>query len=51
MKNEDICGNCKFFNENKKMVNNDYECDFHHFTVKYDQMGCYKIQFNKLNEK
>lgn len=46
----DICGNCKFFNEHKQMVNGDYECSYHHFTTNPYNYGCYKIQFNKLKE-
>lgn len=46
----DICGNCKFFNEHKKMVNNSYLCDYHNFTTNPYNYGCYKIQFNKLKE-
>jgi hypothetical protein len=45
--NTDICVNCKFFNEHKKMVNDSYLCNYHLFTVKPYQMGCYKIQNNK----
>ena len=46
-----ICGNCKFFNKHKIMVNGSYKCDFHTFTTKPENMGCYKIQFNKINER
>ena len=39
--NNDICGNCEFFNEYKKFVNDNYECKYHNLTVKPEQMGCY----------
>ena len=45
--NTDLCGNCKFFNELKQMVNGSYICNFHQYTVNPLSMGCYKIQFNK----
>ena len=43
----DLCGNCKFFNENKQMVNGSYVCDYHKLTTLPTNLGCYKIQFNK----
>ena len=49
--NNDICGNCEFFNEYKKFVNDNYECKYHNLTVKPEQMGCYKIQFSKKFRK
>jgi hypothetical protein len=45
--NLDICGNCKFFNENKQMVNKAYLCNFHGYTTVPSNRGCYKIQNNK----
>jgi hypothetical protein len=45
--NTDICGNCKFFNEYKKMVNGSYICNFHGLTTEPSNRGCYQIQFNK----
>lgn len=45
--NTDICGNCKYFNERREMVNGSYICDFHTLTTKPLNMGCYQIQFNK----
>jgi len=47
--NIDICENCKFFNHMKKMVNGSYICEYHNFTVNPKDMGCYKIQTNKIN--
>lgn len=47
--NIDICENCKFFNHIKKMVNGSYICEYHNFTVNPKDMGCYKIQTNKIN--
>lgn len=44
------CGNCKFFNEHRKMINGSYICDFHNFTIKPDELCCYKIQFSIKNE-
>lgn len=46
----DICGNCKFFNEHKQMVNGDYKCNYHGLTTNPYNYGCYKIQFNKVKE-
>ena len=45
--NLDICGNCKFFNENKQMVNGSYICNYHGLTTKSTNMGCYQIQKSK----
>ena len=45
--NTDICGNCKLFNDHKKMVNGSYICNFHGLTTKPLNKGCYLIQFNK----
>lgn len=45
---KEICGNCKFFNQYKKMVNNSYLCNFHEYTTKPDNRGCYKIQFSYI---
>ena len=42
----DLCGNCKFFNEHKRMVNGSYLCDFQKYTVNPLNYGCYKIQFS-----
>ena len=47
---EDICGNCKFFNEYKKFVNGNYKCMYHNFTTNPYDYGCYKIQDNKIKE-
>lgn len=49
--NIDICGNCKLFNEYKKMVNGSYICNFHGLTVEPSNRGCYLIQFNKKINK
>ena len=46
--NTDICGNCNFFNEHKKMVNGSYICNYHGLTANPTNMGCYKIQKNKI---
>ena len=48
--NNDICGNCKFFNDHQKMINDSYICKFHNLTVKPENMGCYKIQFSKIDK-
>jgi len=48
MKN--TCENCKFFNDRKIMINGSYICNFHNFTIKPNEIGCYKIQFN-IKEK
>ena len=45
------CGNCKFFDEHKKMVNNSYMCSFHHFTTNPQNMGCYMIQKSRIRNK
>ncbi len=45
--NTDICGNCNFFNEHKKMVNGSYICNYHGLTTNPTNMGCYKIQKTK----
>lgn len=47
----DICKYCKFFEQSRKMVNGSYLCKFHGYTTKPENMGCYKIQFNKTNER
>lgn len=48
----DTCENCKFFNEHKQMANGSYLCNFHQYTTKPSNRGCYKIQYNKIsNEK
>jgi len=47
---KDICGNCKYLNEDKKMINDSYICNFHLYTTKPENMGCYKIQFSKKNQ-
>lgn len=47
MNNIDICKNCKFFNENRKMVNGSYICNFNKYTTNPLNMGCYKIQNSK----
>ena len=47
---DNTCGNCKFFDKNKKYVNDCHPCNFHHLTVKSENMGCYKIQFSKIKE-
>lgn len=46
----DICKNCKFFNSKVKMVNGSYLCNYHYFTVDPNDLGCYKIQFNKKDQ-
>lgn len=43
--NNNICGNCKFFNNRKQMINGKYMCMFHGFPTNYNDIGCYKIQF------
>ncbi len=48
MANIDICKNCKLFNEHKQMVNGSYICNFHGYTTKPENHGCYKIQFNNI---
>lgn len=45
--NTDLCGNCKFFNEHKKMVNGSYICNYHGLTTNPTNMGCYQIQKSK----
>ena len=45
------CGNCKFFNEYKEMVNKENICNYHGFTVNPSNLGCYLIQYNKRIEK
>ena len=49
MKN--TCGNCKFFDENKTMVNGSHPCNFLGLTTKHEQMGCYLIQKFKIRNK
>lgn len=49
--NTDICGNCKFFNEHKQMVNGMFMCQYHYFTTSPEHRGCYKIQFNNVLNK
>ena len=49
--NTDICGNCNFFNEHKKMVNGSYICNYHGLTTNPTNMGCYKIQKTKICQK
>ena len=44
------CGNCKFFNEHRKMINGSYICNFHLYTIKPEEKGCYKIQFSKKDK-
>ena len=48
---QNTCGNCKFFNEGKIMVNGSYICNFHGLTTKPEQMGCYLIQKFKIRNK
>ena len=45
--NTNICGNCKLFNDHKKMVNESYICNFHGLTTEPSNRGCYLIQLNK----
>lgn len=45
---KELCGNCKFFNQNKKMVNGSYFCNFHEYTTNPNELGCYKIQFSYI---
>jgi len=47
---KDICGNCSFFNDHKQMVNGSYVCKYLGLTTNPNNMGCYKIQFSKINE-
>lgn len=47
----DICKYCKFFDKHKQMVSGSYMCNFHGYTTKPENMGCYKIQFSKINEE
>ena len=49
--NTDICGNCKFFDESKMMVNGSYICNFHGYTINASNMGCYQIQKSKKYKK
>jgi len=47
MNNNITCGNCKLYNK-YRTVNN---CKANIIgTVNPEDMGCYKIQFNKINE-
>ena len=46
----DTCGNCKFFNEHIKMVNGSYICNFQSHTTRPENMGCYKIQFSRIDK-
>ena len=46
----DTCSNCKFLNKHRQMVNLSYICNFHGLTTKPENLGCYKIQFSKINE-
>ena len=48
---QNTCGNCKFFDENKTMVNGSYPCNFLGLTSKPEQMGCYLIQKFKIRNK
>lgn len=44
---KDICGNCKLYNKNQKINN----CLGNIVgTVHPEEMGCYKIQFTKIEE-
>lgn len=45
---EQNCGNCKFFNQYRKMINDSYFCDFQEYTTKPENLGCYKIQFSYI---
>ena len=45
---KELCGNCKFFDAHKQMVNGSYMCSFHKYTVNPKQLGCYKIQFSYI---
>ena len=46
----DTCGNCKFFNDRRKMISGSYICNFHQYTTKPENMGCYKIQFSRIDK-
>lgn len=48
---DNCCGNCKLFDELKKMVNGSCMCKYHHFTTRPETYGCYKIQFNKIENE
>lgn len=48
---QNTCGNCKFFDENKLMVNNSYPCTYLGLTTKPNFMGCYIIQKFKIRNK
>lgn len=51
MNMKDTCGNCKFFDENKKFVNNSHSCNFHGLTTKPEYIGCYLIQKFRIRNK
>lgn len=48
---QNTCGNCKFFDGNKKYVNESYPCTYHGLTTKPENMGCYNIQNFKIRNK
>lgn len=48
---ENICGKCKFFNDRRQMVNKSFICNYHMFTVNYNEMGCYLIQISNIDNK
>ena len=53
MNNENLtntCGNCIFFNKSNKMINRSYVCEHLGLTTNPSSMGCYKIQFSKINK-
>ena len=53
MNNENLtntCGNCIFFNKSNKMIKRSYDCEHLGLTTNPSSMGCYKIQFSKINK-
>lgn len=47
---DNLCGNCKYFDEHKKFVNESYLCSYLYITVKPLNYGCYNIQNSKLKK-
>ena len=53
MNNENLkntCGNCIFFNKSNQMINRSYVCEYLGLTTDPNSLGCYKIQFSKINK-
>jgi len=48
---QNTCGNCKFFEEHKIMVNGSHPCNFIGLTTKPYFIGCYAIQNFKIRNK